>query len=98
MSEKVLLNEILNICFYLLLYLMALFRIVFQSFTLSCFVYNLKLPRDLLCFLLFIFSQKILLYTCFHSSFICNHGHNVLKLFDVLPNFSFTKSETNREY
>ena len=24
--------------------------------------------------------------------------HNILRLFDVLPNFSFTKSETMRDY
>ena len=24
-----------------------------------------------------------------------NHGHNILRLFDVLPNFLFTTSETN---
>ena len=30
---------------------------------------------------------------------ICyNSGHNILRLFDVLPNFSFTTSETNRDY
>ena len=25
-------------------------------------------------------------------------GHNILRLFDVLPNFSFTTSETDRDY
>ena len=24
-----------------------------------------------------------------------NHGHNILRLFDIWPNFSFTTSETN---
>ena len=28
----------------------------------------------------------------------CNLGHNIFRLFDVLPNFSFTTSETNRGY
>ena len=28
----------------------------------------------------------------------CNHFHNILRLFDVLPNFPFTKSETMRDY
>ena len=27
-----------------------------------------------------------------------NHGHNILRLFDVLPNFPFTTIETNRRY
>ena len=27
-----------------------------------------------------------------------NHFHNILKLFDVLPNFPFTTSETMRDY
>ena len=30
--------------------------------------------------------------------YIYNFGHNVLRLFDVSPNFSFTTSETNRDY
>ena len=28
----------------------------------------------------------------------CNHFHNILRLFDVLPNFPFTTSETIRHY
>ena len=28
--------------------------------------------------------------------FIHNHGHNILRLFDTLPNFLFTTSETKR--
>ena len=27
-----------------------------------------------------------------------NHRHNILRLFDVLPNFPFTTSETKRDY
>ena len=27
-----------------------------------------------------------------------NHFHNILRLFDVLPNFHFTKNETMRDY
>ena len=27
----------------------------------------------------------------------CNLGHNILRIFDVLPNFSFATSETNRD-
>ena len=27
-----------------------------------------------------------------------NLGHNILRLFDVLPNFSFSTSETYRDY
>ena len=27
-----------------------------------------------------------------------NHFHNILRLFDVLPNLSFTASETMRDY
>ena len=29
---------------------------------------------------------------------IYNLGHNILRLFDVLPNFPFTTGETNRDY
>ena len=28
----------------------------------------------------------------------CNHFHNILRLFDVVPNFPFTTSETKRDY
>ena len=28
----------------------------------------------------------------------CNHGHNILRLFDTLPNFLFTTSEINMVY
>ena len=28
----------------------------------------------------------------------CNHFHNILRLFDVLPNFPFTTSEIMRDY
>ena len=27
-----------------------------------------------------------------------NHAHNILRLFDTLPNFLFTTSETKRDY
>ena len=27
-----------------------------------------------------------------------NYGHNILRIFDVLPNFPFTTSETKRDY
>ena len=27
-----------------------------------------------------------------------NHGHNILRLFDTLPNFLFTTSEMKRDY
>ena len=32
------------------------------------------------------------------QSYIYNLGHNILRLFDVLPNFLLTTSETNRDY
>ena len=28
----------------------------------------------------------------------CNRDHNVLELFDILPNFSFAASVTERDY
>ena len=28
----------------------------------------------------------------------CNHFHNILRLFDVLPDFPFTTSETMDDY
>ena len=30
--------------------------------------------------------------------YLYNHFHNILKFFDVLPNFVFTTSETMRDY
>ena len=27
-----------------------------------------------------------------------NHGHNIMKIFDVLPNFPFSTSETKPDY
>ena len=32
------------------------------------------------------------------SPYCYNHLHNILRLFDVLPNFHFTTSETMRDY
>ena len=31
-------------------------------------------------------------------SYNCNNFHNILRLFDVLPNFLFVTSETMRDY
>ena len=42
-------------------------------------------------FLKFLFSHTFFLY-------IYNHFHNVFRLFDVLPNFTFIVSETMRDY
>ena len=34
-----------------------------------------------------------------HSqTYIYNHGHNILRLFDTSPNFIFTTSEMKRDY
>ena len=33
-----------------------------------------------------------------HKELFCNHFHNILRLFSVLPNFPFTTSETIRNY
>ena len=33
-----------------------------------------------------------------NEKFADNHFHNILILFDVLPNFLFTASETKRNY
>ena len=35
---------------------------------------------------------------CLCKSITCNPFHNILRLFDVLPNFPFTASETIRDY
>ena len=32
------------------------------------------------------------------ENFADNDGHNILRLFDVLPNFSFTTSERKSDY
>ena len=36
--------------------------------------------------------------TKYYFSADCSHCHNILRLFDVLPNFPFTTSETMRDY
>ena len=38
------------------------------------------------------------LFSIFTLSWFYNHFHNILRLFDVLPNFLFTKSETICDY
>ena len=44
-------------------------------------------------------SSKLINSGClFHLMAIYNHFHNILRLFDVLPNFPFTTSETMRDY
>ena len=35
---------------------------------------------------------------CFSVDFDYNHGHNFVRIFDVLPNFPFTTSETKPDY
>ena len=32
------------------------------------------------------------------ENFLGNLGHNIFRLFDILPNFPFATSETNRDY
>ena len=32
------------------------------------------------------------------ETFAYNHFHNILRLFDILPNFIFTTGETMRDY
>ena len=47
---------------------------------------------------------SIIIHLIFYIQYICvhvqayNHFHNILSLFDVLPNFPFTTSETMRDY
>ena len=42
------------------------------------------------------YSQLLKIWNHFKNCY--NLGHNVLRLFDVLPNFPFTASEINRDY
>ena len=36
---------------------------------------------------------------CIYSHvYLYNLGHNILRLFNILPNFLFTTSETKRDY
>ena len=44
----------------------------------------------------YIYKKKHLYH--FQENLNYNLGHNILRLFDVLPNFSFPTSETNRDY
>ena len=32
------------------------------------------------------------------GNFADKHGHNIMRIFDVLPNFCFTTSESNFDY
>ena len=34
----------------------------------------------------------------YHFLSFSNHGHNILRIFDVLPNLPFTTSETKPDY
>ena len=38
------------------------------------------------------------MYNCNFKTINYNLGHNILRFFDVLPNFPFTTSETNGDY
>ena len=42
--------------------------------------------------------SQILLYNIMSVLATPNHFHNILRLFDVLPNFPFTTSETMGDY
>ena len=37
-------------------------------------------------------------YTFRRGALIYNHGHNIIRIFEVLPNFPFTTSETKPDY
>ena len=39
-------------------------------------------------------NEALFIFTIFVSTSIYDHFHNILRLFDVLPNFPFTTSET----
>ena len=45
-----------------------------------------------------IIANSFFLYTTTKSNGVYNHFHNILRLFDMLPNFPFTASETMRDY
>ena len=46
-----------------------------------------------------IFNNQIFYYDIKSKKNIAdNHVHNILRLFDVLPNFIFTTSETKHDY
>ena len=56
-------------------------------------------------FFFFFFFQFAFTFFKFHQYLMImeinvfyNHFHNILRHFDVLPNFSFTTSETMRDY
>ena len=43
-------------------------------------------------------SRQFIPLTFSSHNILYNHGHNILRLFDTLPNFLFTTSETKRDY
>ena len=57
---------------------------------------HLLLIKDI--FLLQIFKKLILILIIILMKMILNHFDNILRPFDVLPNFPFTTSETMRDY
>ena len=46
----------------------------------------------------FIHGKNIVVWLSVINFHIYNHGHNILRIFDVLPNFPFTTSETKPDY
>ena len=64
----------------------------FFTQTIITFTYDIKQ------LLKFSFNNNILLCGITIIVFTYKDFHNILKLFDVLPNFPFTTSETTRDY
>ena len=59
----------------------------------------MKNPHIETRYLLFLTYKKLWSWSLkFFIKLFYNHGHDILRLFDVLPNFSFITSETKRDY
>ena len=92
-------NFFLTFCFYLSL---CLIFVLLDILTIASFLF--------FHILLSIFYKKKLIKAIFFSlekktpwsmsaiSELYNRGYNILELFDNLPNFSFAKTETDRDY
>ena len=80
------------------------FRAIFLKMSIFCLFYHTKVFLWYATWIKKHISITYLFYyICIYVNFLINkyyvnynHGHNIMRIFDVLPNFSFTTSETKR--
>ena len=101
--------ELVFYCVFVFSFFILFLHIVFEILICYKFVAFEIVIRFIFSFVLFNYCVldffmtmlKCLYYVIVSTSLIWwydNHVHNILKLFDLLPNFPFTISETKRDY